>query len=263
MGRAIVREPQAFLMDEPLSNLDAKLRVSMRASLSQLHERLGVTTVYVTHDQIEAMTLGNRVAVLRDGRLQQVDTPQTLFESPVNLFVAGFIGSPSMNFVTAELVRDDGSAVTFASYKLAVPPEVIEAKRGLADYFGKKVILGIRPSDFEDATLGNASRGTMRVTAGVTEELGSEIMVIFTIDAPHVEHASLAQAAEVSADEDEAAAALAGGKSLWTARVSKESRVRHGAPLELAVDTRYLQFFDPASGLSIGHPQATAGLVEQ
>src|ERR1700759_2380463 len=263
MGRAIVREPQAFLMDEPLSNLDAKLRVSMRASLNQMHDRLGVTTVYVTHHQVEAMTLGNRVCVLRDGRLQQVDTPQTLFEAPVNLFVAGFIGSPAMNFVTAELVRDDGAAVTFAGYKLQVPAEVIEAKPGLTDYFGKEVILGIRPSDFEDATLGNASRGTIRVTAGVTEELGSEIMVIFTIDAPHVEHASLAQAAEVSQDEDEAATALAGGKSLWTARVSKESRVTHGGPLELAVDTRYLQFFDPGSGLSIGHPRANAGLAEQ
>jgi multiple sugar transport system ATP-binding protein len=263
MGRAIVREPQAFLMDEPLSNLDAKLRVSMRASLNQLHERLGVTTVYVTHDQVEAMTLGNRVCVLRDGRLQQVDTPQTLFESPVNLFVAGFIGSPAMNFVNAELVRDGGAAVTFAGFKLAVPPEVIEAKQGLADYLGKKVILGIRPSDFEDATLSDRKWGTMRVTAGVTEELGSEIHVLFTIDAPPVAHASIAQATEVSEDEDEATAALAGGKSLWTARVSKESRVRHGTPLELAVDTRYLQFFDPGSGLSIGHPQASADLAEQ
>jgi multiple sugar transport system ATP-binding protein len=203
------------------------------------------------------------VCVLRDGRLQQVDTPQYLYEAPVNLFVAGFIGSPAMNFVTAELIRDDGAAVTFAGYKLPVPAEVLDARPGLADYFGQKVILGIRPADFEDAALGNASRGTMRVTAGVTEELGSEIMVIFTIDAPHVEHASLAQAAEASADEDEAAAALVGGKSLWTARVSKESRVRRGEPLELAVDTRYLQFFDPGSGLSIGHPLATAGLAEQ
>jgi len=262
MGRAIVREPQAFLMDEPLSNLDAKLRVSMRAALNQLHERLGITTVYVTHDQVEAMTLGDRVCVLHDGRLQQVDTPQRLFEAPVNLFVAGFIGSPAMNFVTAELARDDGPAVTFAGYKLAVPDGVLNAKPGLADYFGKKVILGIRPSDFEDVSLGNASRGTIHVTAGVVEELGSEIMMIFTIDAPHVEHASLAQAAEASADEDEATAALVGGKSLWTARVSKESRVRHGETLELAVDTRYLQFFDPASGLSIGHPQAAAGLAE-
>jgi multiple sugar transport system ATP-binding protein len=261
MGRAIVREPQAFLMDEPLSNLDAKLRVSMRASLNQLHERLGVTTVYVTHDQVEAMTLGNRVAVLRDGRLQQVDTPQALFEAPVNLFVAGFIGSPAMNFVTADLTRDDGPAVIFAGYKLSVPAEVLEDKPGLTDYFGKQVILGIRPSDFEDATLGNANRGTMRVTAGVTEELGSEINVIFTIDAPHVEHASIAEATEATQDDDEATAALIGGKSLWTARVSKESRVRHGAQLELSVDTRYLQFFDPSSGLSIGHPQASAALA--
>src|SRR5213075_1391536 len=136
MGRAIVREPQAFLMDEPLSNLDAKLRVSMRASLNQLHERLGVTTVYVTHDQVEAMTLGHRVCVLRDGMLQQVDTPTALFDSPVNLFVAGFIGSPAMNFVNAELVRDDGAAVTFAGYKLPVPADVLENKPGLADYLG-------------------------------------------------------------------------------------------------------------------------------
>jgi multiple sugar transport system ATP-binding protein len=262
MGRAIVREPQAFLMDEPLSNLDAKLRVSMRASLNQLHERLRVTTVYVTHDQVEAMTLGHRVAVLRDGRLQQVDTPQALFESPVNLFVAGFIGSPAMNFVTAGLARDDGPAVTFAGYKLRVPAQVLEAKPGLAGYFGQKVILGIRPSDFEDAALADRGQGTMGVTAGVTEELGSEINVIFTIDAPHVEHASIAEAAEASEDEDEATAVLAGGKSLWTARVSKESRVRHGAPLELSVDTRYLQFFDPDSGLSIGHPQATEALAD-
>jgi len=262
MGRAIVREPQAFLMDEPLSNLDAKLRVSMRASLNQLHERLGVTTVYVTHDQVEAMTLGDRVCVLRDGRLQQVDTPQALFESPVNLFVAGFIGSPAMNFVTADLVRDDGPAVTFAGYTLKVPPQVIEAKPGLTGYFGKKVILGIRPSDFEDAAVAGRQWGTMAVTAGVTEELGSEINVIFTIDAPHVEHASIAEATEAGEDEDEATAALAGGKSLWTARVSKESRVRHGGPLDLAVDTRYLQFFDPGSGLSIGHPKATATLAD-
>jgi multiple sugar transport system ATP-binding protein len=262
MGRAIVREPQAFLMDEPLSNLDAKLRVSMRASLNQLHERLGVTTVYVTHDQVEAMTLGNRVAVLRDGRLQQADTPQALFEAPVNLFVAGFIGSPAMNFVTADLTRDDGPVVTFAGYKLSVPAEVLENKPGLAGYFGKQVILGIRPSDFEDAAVADRQRGTMAVTAGVTEELGSEINVIFTIDAPHVEHASIAEATEATQDEDEATAALIGGKSLWTARVSKESRVRHGAQLDLSVDTRYLQFFDPASGLSIGHPQATAALAD-
>src|SRR6201995_1007861 len=137
MGRAIVREPQAFLMDEPLSNLDAKLRVSMRASLNQLHERLGVTTIYVTHDQVEAMTLGHRVCVMRDGRLQQVDTPQHLFESPVNLFVAGFIGAPAMKFATARLGRGGAPAVTFANYKLPVPASVIDAKPGLDKYFGR------------------------------------------------------------------------------------------------------------------------------
>ena len=261
MGRAIVREPQAFLMDEPLSNLDAKLRVSMRASLNQLHERLGVTTVYVTHDQVEAMTLGHRVCVLRDGRLQQVDTPTTLFEKPVNLFVAGFIGSPAMNFATADLVRDDGPAVTFAGYRLPVPAAEIDNNPGLSNYFGKKVILGIRPSDFEDAGLGNADEGgpaTMAVTTGVTEELGSEIHVIFTIDAPPVEHASISQAAATDdGSDDETVAALIGGKTLWTARVSARSRVRPGAPITLSVDTHNLQFFDPDSGLSIGHPGAT------
>src|SRR4051794_3984777 len=139
MGRAIVREPRAFLMDEPLSNLDAKLRVTMRASLAQLHERLGVTTVYVTHDQVEAMTLGSRVCVLREGKLQQVDTPQRLFDNPVNLFVAGFIGSPAMNFVLADLTTGDGGAqVSFAGFTLPVPAQVMDAKAGLRDYLGKK-----------------------------------------------------------------------------------------------------------------------------
>jgi multiple sugar transport system ATP-binding protein len=267
MGRAIVREPQAFLMDEPLSNLDAKLRVSMRASLNQLHERLGVTTVYVTHDQVEAMTLGHRVCVLRDGRLQQVDTPQTLFEKPVNLFVAGFIGSPAMNFATADLVRDDGPAVTFAGFRLPVPETEIDNNPGLSNYFGKKVVLGIRPSDFEDASLGNADTdatgATMSVTTGVTEELGSEIHVIFTIDAPPVEHASISQAAATDdGSDDETVAALIGGKTLWTARVSARSRVRPGQPITLSVDTHNLQFFDPDSGLSIGHPGATAQAAE-
>jgi multiple sugar transport system ATP-binding protein len=256
MGRAIVREPQAFLMDEPLSNLDAKLRVSMRASLNQLHERLGVTTVYVTHDQVEAMTLGHRVCVLRDGRLQQVDTPTALFASPVNLFVAGFIGSPAMNFVTAGLVRDGGLAVTFGGHRLAVPESVLEAKQGLAGYIGREVILGARPSDFEDAGLADASWPRMQAVAGVTEELGSEIHVIFTIDAPPVEHASITEAAQGDEGEDEAAVALAGGKSLWTARVAARSPVRPGSPVELAVDTTNLHFFDLVSGLSIGHPQA-------
>src|ERR1700722_15594982 len=166
-GRAIVREPQAFLMDEPLSNLDAKLRVSMRASLSQLHHRLGVTTVYVTHDQVEAMTLGQRVCVLRDGQLQQVDSPQVLFNSPVNLFVAGFIGSPAMNFALAELVRDDGPAAVFAGHRIAVAPQLFEARPALAGYFGREVILGIRPSDFEDASLADSDWAKMPVRVNV------------------------------------------------------------------------------------------------
>jgi multiple sugar transport system ATP-binding protein len=254
MGRAIVREPVAFLMDEPLSNLDAKLRVSMRAALNQLHERLGITTVYVTHDQVEAMTLGDRVCVMRDGRIQQVDTPQRLFESPVNLFVAGFIGSPAMNFVEASLDRDDGPVVSFAGYKLSVPASVLDAKPGLSDHLGKKVILGIRPSDFEDAAFGDASWARLPVKVGVTEELGTEIHAIFAIDAPPVEHASIASAADGNSEEDEAVTALVGGKSLWTARVSARSAVRSGQPLELAVDTGSLHFFDPLSGESIGHP---------
>src|SRR5262249_10505582 len=174
MGRAIVREPQAFLMDEPLSNLDAKLRVSMRASLSQLHDRLRVTTVYVTHDQVEAMTLGQRVGVLQGGRLQQPATPQALFNAPVTLFVAGFIGSPAMNFVTAQLVRDGGPAATFAGYRLPLPESLLLARPGLDGYFGRELILGIRPSDFEDASLADPGWPRMPMTADVTEDLGSE-----------------------------------------------------------------------------------------
>ncbi|MEO3791502.1 sn-glycerol-3-phosphate ABC transporter ATP-binding protein UgpC [Nonomuraea sp. B10E15] len=256
MGRAIVREPQAFLMDEPLSNLDAKLRVSMRASLNTLHERLGVTTVYVTHDQVEAMTLGDRVCVLRDGILQQVDTPQNLFDKPVNLFVAGFMGSPAMNFVTAELVRgDDGAAVAFADIKLSIPESTFTDKPGLDQYVGKKIILGIRPSDFEDATsAGNHANGwaTLPVKVEVTEELGSEINVLFLIDAPPVEHKDTVAAAD-SGEDEEASLPLVGDKSLWTARVNARSHARSGQNLDLVVDTHNLHFFDQASGLAIGH----------
>jgi multiple sugar transport system ATP-binding protein len=215
-----------------------------------------VTTVYVTHDQVEAMTLGQRVCVLRDGKLQQADTPQTLFNAPVNVFVAGFIGSPAMNFVTAKLVRDDGPAVTFADHRLAVPQDVLTARPGLDGYFGREVILGIRPSDFEDASLADAGWARMPVTAGVTEDLGSEIHVLFTIDAPQVQHSGIVDAA-ANGDDDEAIP-LEGGRSLWTARVAARSKVRAGQPTELAVDTSNLQFFDTDSGLSIGHPQAKA-----
>lgn len=259
MGRAIVREPQAFLMDEPLSNLDAKLRVSMRASLNQLHERLGVTTVYVTHDQVEAMTLGDRVVVLRDGRRQQVDTPQNLFDNPVNLFVAGFIGSPSMNFAPAELVRDGGPAVTFAGHTLPIPDSAIDDHPGLDAYFGQRLVVGIRPSDFEDAAVG-AQQGwpTMPVRADVTEELGSEVNVIFTVDAPPVEHKDTADLAHDADDDTEEAALPIGNRSMWTARVNARSRVRPGSQVDLAIDTGRLHYFDPDSGLSIGHPEAHA-----
>ncbi len=254
MGRAIARQPQAFLMDEPLSNLDAKLRVSMRASLAQLHARLGVTTVYVTHDQVEAMTLGKRVCVLRDGKLQQVDSPQRLYGAPLNLFVAGFIGSPAMNFATATLVRDNGPAALFAGHRLPVPAAVLTARAGLERYFDREVILGVRPSDFEDATLADPSWARIPVDVDVIEELGSEIHVIFTIDAPIVEHASLSQA--ITDDNDDSAIALAEGKSQWTARVAGRSRVKARDRLDLAVDTTNLHFFDPDSGLAIGQPAA-------
>ncbi len=254
MGRAIVREPQAFLMDEPLSNLDAKLRVSMRASLNQLHERLGVTTVYVTHDQVEAMTLGDRVAVLRDGELQQVDTPQNLFDQPVNLFVAGFIGSPSMNLVTAQLVRDGGAGLAFGGQKLPISEATLGERQGLDGYFGRDVILGIRPSSFEDAELAVDTSGpVMNIKADVTEELGSEVNVIFTIDAPPVRHKDTTALAQ-DAEGDDAALPLAENQSFWTARVNPRSKVKPGQPLRLAVDTSTLHFFDPETGLAIGHP---------
>ena len=251
MGRAIVREPQAFLMDEPLSNLDAKLRVSMRASLAELHDRLSVTTVYVTHDQIEAMTLGDRVCVLRDGMLQQVDTPQNLFDHPVNLFVGGFIGSPAMNIVIATLTSgDDGAAVTFAGHRLAIPETVMRTSPGLAAYAGRELILGIRPSDFEDSRLTEDSWPRLTAATHVTEALGSEINVIFAIDAPPVEHPDLA---DLATDQDEAGSIpLHAGKSLWTARVNARSQVRAGDRIELGVDTRNLHFFDPETGLAIG-----------
>jgi multiple sugar transport system ATP-binding protein len=258
MGRAIVREPKAFLMDEPLSNLDAKLRVNMRASLAQLHDRLNVTTVYVTHDQIEAMTLGDRVCVLRDGVLQQVDTPQNLFNHPVNLFVAGFIGSPAMNFTMARLERPDGAdptagkaTVSFAGHQLPLPAEVIGDKPGLERYLGREVILGIRPSDFEDARLADSGWARMPVTANVTEELGSEILVMFMLDTPPVENSGTA-ALVADENEDEAGIPLAEGKTLWTARASARSRISGGSQVELSVDTSNLHFFDPESGLTIG-----------
>jgi multiple sugar transport system ATP-binding protein len=239
MGRAMVREPKAFLMDEPLSNLDAKLRVTMRAELARLHERLGVTTVYVTHDQVEAMTLGHRVAVLRDGVLQQVDTPQRLFREPANLFVAAFIGSPAMNLVEAAV--DDGR-LRFAGYELPVPDGT-----GLDR---PRVIVGIRPTDFQDAASADPRLPRLRVRAAVVEELGAESHVIFTVDAPRV----VAEAVRAAEDTAEPGEGLLTDdtRALFTARVDGQSAVAPGAEIELAVDPQRLHFFDAASGAVLG-----------
>jgi multiple sugar transport system ATP-binding protein len=241
MGRAIVREPKAFLMDEPLSNLDAKLRVSMRAELAKLHERLGVTTVYVTHDQVEAMTLGQRVAVLRDGLLQQVDAPQRLFRRPANLFVAAFIGSPSMNLVDAHV---DGDSVRFADFNVPLP-----ASSPLAG-LGRRVILGIRPTDFEHAASAEPDLPRMRVQADVVEDLGAETHVVFTINAPRVS-AEAVRAATEAATEDEGKLFADDQRAVFTAAVDARRVVRVGEPVELAVDHTRFHFFDPGTGLAL------------
>jgi multiple sugar transport system ATP-binding protein len=236
MGRAIVREPKAFLMDEPLSNLDAKLRVSMRAELARLHERLGVTTVYVTHDQVEAMTLGQRVAVLRDGLLQQFDTPQNLFHHPVNLFVAAFIGSPAMNLIDAEVA--DGR-VSFADISFDLPSATRAA--GLQ----RHVILGVRPTDFEHAAAAEADLPRLRVKPDVVEDLGSERHVIFTLDAPRV----TAEAVRAAVDQgDDEGKLFADDRAVFTACVDAKRAVHVGSDVELAIDASRLHFFDPATG---------------
>jgi len=248
MGRAIVREPQAFLMDEPLSNLDAKLRVQMRAEIHQLQRRLGVTTIYVTHDQVEAMTMGDRVAVLRDGRLQQVDTPQNLYDRPMNEFVAGFIGSPSINLVEAQLSRGDGGLwATFGEHKLPVDPEIARRRPALESYVEKLVILGVRPEDFEDASLAADVPQERRIKAkcDLTEPLGAEVLVHFSVAAtgviPSAIEAEAAEDADVylGGDED------ADGRTRIVARVDPRTEIREGHQIELAVDTSRLYFFDP------------------
>jgi multiple sugar transport system ATP-binding protein len=240
MGRAIVREPAAFLMDEPLSNLDAKLRVDMRGELARLHDRLGITTVYVTHDQVEAMTLGTRVAVMRDGTVQQVDTPQTLYREPINLFVAAFIGSPSMNLVEA---RIDGDAVEFAGFRIPLDPG-----RRPEDGHGGTVILGIRPQDFEEARTAAPGLPQVEVEAMVVEELGSATHILFTVDAPAVDVDSVRAATD---EGDRATLIATDSRALFTAEVAEDSRVRPGDRLVLALDTSRLHFFDPATGASL------------
>jgi multiple sugar transport system ATP-binding protein len=248
MGRAMVREPKAFLMDEPLSNLDAKLRVSMRAQLAQLHERLGVTTVYVTHDQVEAMTLGQRVAVLRDGILQQCDTPQRLFHHPVNLFVAAFIGSPSMNLVEARVA--DG-AISFAGYTL--PLAASSAMAGER----RQVILGIRPTDFSVASAANEEQPRMAVVPSVIEDLGAETHLIFPVDAPRVATDAVRAAADVEGD-DEGTLLADDARAQFTARIDARSTFSSGTAVELAVDTAGLHFFDPETGSVLGDRELAA-----
>ena len=246
MGRAIVREPQAFLMDEPLSNLDAKLRVQMRAEIHQLQRRLGVTTIYVTHDQVEAMTMGDRVAVMNAGHLQQVDTPQVLYDHPVNEFVAGFIGSPSINLVESELTRSNGHLeVSLGEHKLTVDDQIARNRSGLADYVGKKVILGIRPEDFEDTNVEPDAPPDRRikVKADLTEPLGSEVLVHFGTEATGV--VSSAAAADVGEDAEVRLGEDDDVSTRLIARVSPKSRIALGQEVELAVDTSRLYFFDP------------------
>jgi multiple sugar transport system ATP-binding protein len=255
MGRAMVREPRAFLMDEPLSNLDAKLRVQMRAQLSLLHERLATTTVYVTHDQVEAMTLGQRVAVLKDGVLQQVDTPQNLYMHPANLFVAAFIGSPPMNLVEATV---SAGRISFAGYDMALPEG-----HDLPAYQGKTVILGIRPSDLEDLAVWHSDTlPTINVTAEVTEELGSEVNVIFTIDAPPVLTEDTIKAASDEGGADNMSL-MADEKPLarFCARVDARTSCKPGDDITLSVDPARFHYFDPATGASIEVDRAvTAGV---
>jgi multiple sugar transport system ATP-binding protein len=251
IGRAMVREPQAFLMDEPLSNLDAKLRVQMRAELSRLHERLGTTTIYVTHDQVEAMTMGHRVAVLKDGILQQVDTPQNLYRFPSNLFVAAFIGSPPMNLVEAEVFE---GRVGFAGFSIPVSTKALDA------YRGRSVVLGIRPSDMEDcAVWRNESLPSIEVRAEVTEELGSEVNVIFPVDAPPVLTEDTIAAASDEGDADTIPLiADTQAHARFCARVDSRTSVRPGLPITLSLDPGRFHYFDPDTGAAIGSQEPAA-----
>ena len=235
MGRAIIREPKAFLMDEPLSNLDAKLRVGMRASLAQLHRRLAVTSVYVTHDQTEAMTLGQRVAVMSDGRIVQVDVPQRLYQAPKDLFVGTFIGSPSMNLVEAIL---DGDHVSFGQFRVPLDRDR-RPENG-----GDRVVLGIRPEAFNDAAHGRPNLPRIEVAVDVLEELGSDAFVFFHVAAPRVTIESHA------APEDEASL-LVEEDAFFTARVEAMTSAQVGAPLQLAVDPSTFHFFDLQTGRTL------------
>jgi multiple sugar transport system ATP-binding protein len=254
MGRAIVREPQAFLMDEPLSNLDAKLRVEMRAEITRIQRDLGVTTMYVTHDQVEAMTLGDRVAVMSKGVLQQLASPQELYDRPVNLFVAEFIGSPAMNVLEAEVVQTNGGLVVrFGDdQELAVPQAVLDARPSLAAHAGDKVVLGIRPEDIEDAAFADGATDgrTLTATLDIREDMGSEVYAHFPVNAPppQLEAVEEALGHEAAVAETEAARR---GVRRFIARLDRMTRAREGEPVALVVDTRRLHFFDAETGQGI------------
>ena len=255
MGRAIVREPAAFLMDEPLSNLDAKLRVQTRAEISKLQSDLGVTTVYVTHDQIEAMTMGTRVAVMRKGELQQVDEPQTLYDRPLNLFVGGFIGSPSMNMLDATIESSNGGlAAKIGDQTISLGPEALENHPALKGYVGQQVVLGIRPEDLEDAALetGAPADRLLRGRLELKEALGSEIMAHFAIKGAHAETDETRELAkDVGAEGVEQPIGVREDEAVIVGRFGARSRVKQGDAVSAVVDTRALHFFDPQTGNGI------------
>jgi len=254
MGRAIVREPAAFLMDEPLSNLDAKLRVQMRAEVSRLQRDLQVTTIYVTHDQVEAMTMGDRVAVMRRGELQQVASPQQLYDHPVNLFVGGFIGSPAMNMLEASLERHNGELrAAIGDQRITLDPELLSERPELRRFEGRTVIVGIRPEDLDDAALAPDVPADRRLRGMVElrESLGSEVLAHFTIQA---RKAVTEDVRELAADIDAPDAGLEDverGEAKLVGSFGPRSGIREGEPAEIAVDTRNLHFFDPETSLGI------------
>jgi multiple sugar transport system ATP-binding protein len=256
MGRAIVREPKAFLMDEPLSNLDAKLRVQMRTEIARIQHELQVTTLYVTHDQVEAMTMGDRVAVIRKGVLQQIDVPQFLYDHPANLFVAGFIGSPAMNMVEATLTRTNGAAsVTFGDHRLEIPSDVLAARPSLEGYDGKQVIVGLRPEDINDASLFPDASPEHRIRSGVVlrEALGADVLVHFMIRSPTVLTEDVKELAHDVGQEAVEAAEMGArsGESKFIARLDPRTSARKGEPIELVVDVHRLHLFDPETGHGI------------
>jgi multiple sugar transport system ATP-binding protein len=257
MGRAIVRKPQVFLMDEPLSNLDAKLRVQMRAEIARIQQELSVTTLYVTHDQVEAMTMGDRVAVMRKGELQQMAEPQKLYDSPKNLFVASFIGSPAMNIFEATVERRDGGlAVKLGDQELSVPADVAGRRPALSGYAGRPLAVGIRPEHLEDASVVRNGGGRLRGRVLLTEALGSEILAHVEVHAKPVVTEDVVEGAVVDADEQVVAAELMGdggngSRATLVGRLDPSSQVKPNTDVELSVDTEKLQFFDLETGHTI------------